>query len=793
MKGFSLQARIVVFFSVLLLIVQIIGFATINAAILNNARDTTRDQLDVGERIFRRVLDQNSQKLQQAAQVLSGDFGFRDSIATGDRATIVSALINHGERIGANVMMLIALDGTLIANSTTPDVFGRPFDFPALLASAQERRTAVGFVLFDGRPHQLVIVPVLAPVPIAWVAIGFVMDDKLARELKALTSLHVSFVAKRGTGPPELFATTLPANLAAPLLDSVTAKQAGGQHLVATPDGDYQTLTLPLARSTDWDLAATLQRSLRESMRPFHQLQLGLIVLTLAGVVLSVIGSIVTARGITQPIRMLAGYARGVAQGDYSKRAEIDDRSEIGDLAQAFNRMIDGIAAREFRITELAYRDTLTGLPNRALFLDRLRHALSQAQRTKQSLSVLHINLDRFKFVNVTLGHHIGDLLIREVGLSLQKALPRQSDTVARLGADEFVVLLPLDDCAGAQIVTRRLLKALERTVELENQSVDVNGSVGIASFPQHGEDAESLMRHADMAMYTAKRSNSGFAVFDPRFHQHQPERLSLMSELRRAVERDEFVLFYQPKVELATGSVKYAEALLRWQHPQRGFVPPDHFIPFAEKTGYVKAVTRWVIDHTLAQCADWQRRGIIVNVSINISARDLLNPELTDIFAAAMRMHGVPAQRLWLEITESAIMEDPKYALDTLERLHAMGLTLSIDDFGTGYSSLAYLKKLPVDELKIDKSFVMGMAADKDDSTIVRSTIDLAHNMGLKVVAEGVENQEILDMLRALGCDLAQGYFISRPLPPDRFEQWLRESTWGAHAPPPLIQVVSG
>ena len=791
MARFSLQTRIVAFFSLLLLVVQVAGFTTINSAILNNARETTREQLDVGERIFRLVLEQNTQKLQQSVQVLSADFGFRDAIGSRDRATIESALVNHGERIGASAMILIGLDGNVIADSLDAAANGRPFEFPALLSAARKHRTSAAVVPLGGVPHQLVLVPVLAPIPIAWVATGFVVDSRLANAMKSLTSLHVSFVGGHGTERPSMLATTLPPDLAAALPDAFAAFDAGREDVIATPDGDYQTLVVPLAQTADWSMSALLQRSLREAMRPFHRLQMALLALTLIGVVLSVIGSILMARGVTRPVRALAEFASGVAKGDYSKRAHVGDRSEIGGLAAAFNQMIGDIATREARITELAYRDTLTGLPNRALFHDRLQQALSQARRMNHGLSVLHFNLDRFKYVNITLGHDIGNLLLKEVGARLQRALPRGSDTVARLGADEFSVLLPIDDCDGAQVVTHRLIDALDQPVVLDGQSVDINGSVGIATFPQHGEDPEKLMLHANMAMYTAKRSNSGFAVFDPRFHEHNPERLSLIGELRRAVENNEFVLFYQPKIDLATGSVKYAEALVRWQHPQRGFVPPDQFIPFAEKTGYVKAITRWVIDRALAQCAQWQAQGLMINVSINISARDLLNPELADFFLASMQTHGVPPQRLWLEITESAIMEDPQFALETLERLHAMGLTLSIDDFGTGYSSLAYLKKLPVDELKIDKSFVMGMVGDKDDATIVRSTIDLAHNMGLKVVAEGVESSEILELLRDLGCDLAQGYFISRPLPADRFEQWLRESTWGARGTPQIARAV--
>ena len=331
-------------------------------------------------------------------------------------------------------------------------------------------------------------------------------------------------------------------------------------------------------------------------------------------------------------------------------------------------------------------------------------------------------------------------------------------------------------------LVATRLLKALEEPIVVEGQVVDVGASIGIVSCPENGTDMNALLRRADVAMYSAKRTNSGFAIYDERDDQHSAERLSLMSELRQAVERDELTLYYQPKVDLATHAVKYVEALVRWEHPTRGFISPDEFIPFAEQTGYIKSISRWVAEKAIEQCAKWHALGMDLKVSINVSARDLMHAELPETLEALLRKYNVEPCWLWIEITESAIMDDPNHAIATLDQLHALGMRLSIDDFGTGYSSLSYLKRMPVDELKIDRSFVMGMADDKDDETIVRSTIDLGHNMGLKVVAEGVENEAVLDHLKLLRCDLAQGYHVSRPLPPHKLESWLSE--WqDAHA----------
>jgi diguanylate cyclase len=319
-------------------------------------------------------------------------------------------------------------------------------------------------------------------------------------------------------------------------------------------------------------------------------------------------------------------------------------------------------------------------------------------------------------------------------------------------------------------------VEVLSEPLTLEGHLVDIGASTGIAAYPEHGEDADTLMRRADVAMYSAKRAGSGFEVYDPRYEQSTPVRLSLLGELRHAVEHDQLALVFQPRIGLRRRTAGAAEALLRWDHPERGIVLPDSFVPFAEQTGYIKAVTRWVLNGAFRQCAAWRARGIDVQVSVNISARDLHNPDFPRTLSELAAAHDVKPESVTLEVTESAVMEDPAHALAILARLHALGVRLAIDDFGTGYSSLAYLKRLPVHELKIDKSFVIGLARDRDDAAIVRATIDLAHHLGLSVTAEGVEEGRVLDTLRRLGCDHAQGDYISPPVPAAALESWLHQ-----------------
>jgi diguanylate cyclase (GGDEF)-like protein len=424
------------------------------------------------------------------------------------------------------------------------------------------------------------------------------------------------------------------------------------------------------------------------------------------------------------------------------------------------------------------------------LFNDRLQQAVHVARRNGAPLTVMIMDLDRFKHINDTLGHAVGDEVLREVGQRLRSVL-RESDTVARLGGDEFGALLQTGNEERIVEVARKILRAMEQPIECAGQWLDVGASIGIARFPDHGDDAGTLTRHADIAMYLAKAANSEFAFYDPTHSGTRQEQLSLLGELRRAVERNELRVFYQPKIDLQTGRTKGVEALVRWLHPTRGIVPPVEFMPFAERTGFVRTVTRWVLQAALQRCGQWLAEGVRLQVSVNISVRDLQNPELPDIVAGLLASCAVSPDLICLEITESSFMENPQRAVHTLGRLHALGVRLSIDDFGTGFSSLAYLRKLPVHEMKIDRTFIAAME-EANETVIVRSTIDLAHNLGLRVVAEGIEDERSFARLRAMGCDEAQGYFMSRPLPEPALRAWLRESPHGlgrAEAPLALVR----
>jgi diguanylate cyclase (GGDEF)-like protein len=776
----SLESRIVILFLVLILAVQLAGFVAIRQGIRDNARASIRSELEISERVFGRLLDQYAQKLTQGARLLAADYGFKSAIGTDDRETIASALSNARDRIEASHAILIGLDHSIKA-STTDSLGGNlESSIQKLVDNAEQTGGASGMGIVDGHPYQIVVVPVKAPVTVGWVVMAFSIDKRLAADMRELTSLQVSILTSNKNGNWIVDATTLPGNDASMLLGELRDMPAKTGFLpqLSIGDNDYSARVLKLSEDSGTGVVVVLQRSISEAIAPYNRLQQYLIVLTAIGIVVALGGSIFMARRITGPLRDLGETARRLGAGDY--RSEIDTRrdDEIGELSRAFASMRDGISKRELEIRRLAYWDTLTDLPNRAQFAALLDAAIKEAADNGQSCYVLMMDLDRFKNVNDVLGHSFGDALLRQVADRLQHEISGDANKIARLGGDEFAILLPRMTLDEAKRIAARILKSLEVPISLEEQNVDLGAGVGIAGYPEHGTDVQSLLSHAEVAMYAAKNGGNEAVVYNPAIDKSSQQSLSLLSELRQAAERNEFRLYVQPKVQLATGKVVGLEALVRWVHPERGMVFPDQFIPFAEQTGFIRSITRWVLDRAAALCGELEAQGIKLRMSVNLSTRDLLDQELPQKFTEVLQRYSVTASSFCLEITESAIMDDPVRAQQTLEGLHAMGVDLSIDDFGTGYSSLAYLKRLPVQELKIDKSFVLKMESDADDAKIVRSTIDLGHNMGLKVVAEGLETSAAWELLARMGCDQGQGYFISRPMPAEQLAAWLGQWT---------------
>jgi diguanylate cyclase (GGDEF)-like protein len=599
------------------------------------------------------------------------------------------------------------------------------------------------------------------------------VSQKLVDDMRALSDMHLALISQVPGSASRIVASTLtPETLQVlqSIVGDVTELPAGDDLLIAR--------SVKLDAGMNGSVRTLLLRSVNDVVAPFRQAQVALAWITAMGFVLFGIGSVFAARRVTTPLRALVGATLRLGQGQYDTPMEhTDRRDEIGGLAKAFDAMRINIGAQQAEIRKLAYWDRLTGLPNRARFHEAVQREIDSqgavSEMGKGNLAVVMLDIDRFKLVNDLLGYSFGDQLLTAVAKRLTQQDLRTGDMVARLGGDEFAVMLVNSDGPSAMAVAQRIAKSFELPLAFDDQTVDLSASIGIACWPVHADDADTLLSRAEVAMYAAKSKTTVMQLYDPALDSSSAQTLSLLSELRHAVDHGELRLFLQPKLALADARVVAAEALVRWQHPQRGLVPPLEFIPFAEQTGFVRQLTLWIFEEAARLWRGLQSDGTPVRIAINLSTRDLLDLDFPARLDAILVRHDVQADAFCLEITESAIMDDPQRAESTLNRLSERGFKLSIDDFGTGYSSLAYLKRLPVDELKIDKSFVMNMEKDDDDAKIVRSTIDLAHNLGLTVVAEGVENQLIWNKLRELACDEAQGYFMSKPVPASEFMGW--------------------
>ena len=515
---------------------------------------------------------------------------------------------------------------------------------------------------------------------------------------------------------------------------------------------------------------------------------------------------------LTRGLNALQQGTKQIAEGELGYQIQVKGKDELAQTAVSFNEMsaklkhLDAERAKkeaeirqlnqalEQRVTERttqlqdantqlehqALHDSLTNLPNRALFHDRLSNTLSSAQRSHELFALIGLDLDLFKEINDTLGHHAGDLVLQHVAQACHKIL-RESDTVARMGGDEFSILLPkVTDREHAMQIAQRVLAAIKEPLQIDGHLIEVSASLGIAIYPEHGDDELTLIMHGDAAMYEAKRQKLGVALYQPEMGEGKNEAVALKGELRRAIAEGEMVLHFQPKIDFSAQKINGVEALVRWQHPRLGLLYPDRFISLAEHSGQIKPLTIEVLKLAMLQIQVWREQGMEFPVAVNISAVNLQDRGFPEIVAAMMTEYEVPSRLLELEVTETAIMTEPISAIDNIRKLDNIGVQVSIDDFGTGYSSMAYLQKLLVAKIKIDKSFVIDMDKDQKDDVIVRSTIELAHNLGLKAVAEGVESAEVWERLKAMGCDSAQGYYMSKPLTPEKFAEWMQSSPWG-------------
>ncbi len=776
------QYRIIFFFSGLLILVQLLAFLAINATNIRNAQEQIESGLEVGSRVFTRLMASRLERLAESARLLSGDFAFKTAYSTGDKATILSAMDNQRSRVGADVMMIVSPDYVVMADTLHPKEAQIPFPFPDLIKTAEEQGETSSIVLINGQPYQLVIVPLLAPIPISWICIGFTIDNKLAKDFQSITLLDITFVREYPDHHVDILASTLSKTLTDSLITSLPLSRASAQkaELLRLKNDSYMSIKIPLTKGNGHSVNVLMQRSVEKALEHFYRLRNALIGLFAGSVFLSLLGAVVVARSVTKPVHALAEGAKWIEQGEYDHRVTIAQKDELGSLADAFNTMAAGIAEREEQIKHQAYHDRLTGLPNRECLHTELEKAIRNGQSESCSPILLMLNLNRFKAINGILGLRVGDLLLKQVGERIGGFVTENSMTF-HLGGDNFVLLFPEGQgVEHAEDITQRLLAGFEGPFLIEGSPISLDARIGIAVSPVHGTDPEALIKYVDIAAHLAKNSVDNFTMYSPQRDKQAPRQLTLLGELRHAIEHNDLELYYQPKINFKTGHISGVESLVRWNHPQHGLVPPDDFIPLAEQTGLIKPLTGWALKTAFARKDAFLQSGLDIQVAVNLSARNLQDEQLPANVAELLQAYKIDPATIILEITESAIMTDPERSMKIIRQLDELGTNISIDDFGTGYSSLGYLQKLPVDELKIDKSFVTNLDKNSNDVMIVRSIIELAHNLGLKVTAEGIETLETYTMLEQLGCDRGQGYLMSKPLQVAKFSQWLLDSQWG-------------
>lgn len=762
----SFRKRLLVLIIGLVVVTQTVTLAAVLASTAHNVEARAAEQLRSGSSFVQQLIRFRGSQLANGVAVLATDFGFREAVASGDVPTILSAARNNAQRIGADIALLLDTHGALVT-STAPEVIDSHTSLAGLLRNAQGRHDQPSFMMFGERSYQLFLAPVRTPETIAWVAMGFVLDDALAQRIHDLAGAQVVLVS-HGPDSATHVASTLPSakqSATSTFLPAGFSKADSNEPNVIKLGGtQYLGFSQRLEAHGD-PVDVTLLEPMSEVLTPYQDVRDALLAIDGIALVLAAVVGTLLGRSATRPIGDLVLAARRIQQGQYETAVEVSGGDEFRSLAATFNAMQRNIAERESDIKHHLYHDSLTGLPNRAKAENQLEQLLTGAKRPA-SFTLILIDLRNVHDINASLGHHVGDDVLREAARRLRQNA-HTADTVARLGETQFLIIAL--DCRGerAPLYAEQLTGVVRTGFHLSGISLDLHVACGVCVYPDHGDSAATLLRRAQIALEDSTEARTRVALYRTGSDEDHRRRLTLITDLRGAIDRDGLSLVYQPKVTMATRSVKSLEALVRWTHPQLGPISPGEFVPLAEATGGSRRLTSWVLKAAIGQMGQWHEAGLEVDVAVNLSAPDILDPDLGDEILYLLRSRRVAPTSLLLEITESAVMRDPHLAARNMQLLRVAGVRFAIDDFGTGHSSLSQLNMLPVDELKIDRSFISHARLGSDAATIVTSTIELGHRMSLDVVAEGVEEPEAWNLLRQLGCDFAQGFLISRPLAP--------------------------
>ena len=770
----SFQARISLFLALLLLLVIGAVYFAVKAVTITVASDQAQEQLKTGTRVFERFMDLRWRRIQYGLNWLTNDSDFREATINGSPSLIEHALQEFEASLHGSELFVLDLDGNIITSTLKGLPPGQAFPYAKALRLARRNTQTMVIGILAGRPYMLVQGVVLAPLPVVRVVSGMPMDDVFAHELSSLSNLEVSFMTVK-PGESGILSSTQPDFMSASIIEFVQEHTPGAAIHFSEFNGQrFLGQMLQLANSGDPDngqVMAVLQSPLDQTMQAFNSLDRKFLWISLGALLASLLGALWLARAVSRPVSLLAEAAQRIGRGNYETRVELTRRDELGFLARAINAMQSGIAVREQQLAHNALHDPLTGLPNRALAMERLGSAIS----ARRSVVLIYLGIENYRVINEGFGPEGVELIMRESARVMLDAL-RERDTAARITGNEFLLLLESTQIDVGVAMADRLYALLKRPLSIDGHEVALEVCMGIAVYPLNGQSAEELINRAAIARRDAAALPGYLQVYQQDRDLAHQRHIQLIRDLRSAASEGQLQLHYQPKLDIRSGHVRQAEALLRWQHPELGMVSPAEFIPLAERTGSMFLLTGWVIEEGIRQLAEWNRKGMHLQLSLNISAEDLHGENLLLTVERVLKRYQLSAEQLIFEITESTAMRDPEHSLSVLEKLRDGGISLSVDDFGTGYSSLAHLKRLPVQELKIDQSFIRNLDETSEDAVIVRSTIEMSHNLGLKVVAEGVEYQHTLELLERWHCDTAQGYLISRPMDAVAFEAWVWE-----------------
>lgn len=752
----SLKVRVLLLTAGLVLLAQLAMFVAVGMRMSDRVELDARGQLAVAERLVSTRLAQLRESGWASAHLLLRDPVLSRTGLAGTQAPTIGALTSHLKRTGAQRLQISGSGGELI-HDLSADPKSKPLVLPSFRNALINGRAA-GFLVNESGLNLWVAVSAAGEAGTA-VILWYPLSEPLSSDLSSVPGL------------------TFRVSNASTVAPGTSRAQMSMTRRIFLSEGANGALAIDLSLAVPSGTGVLIEN-----------LGSAFFLILILSAIASAASALLAMKVWLTPLERLRQSVKSLLGGEFKPLPASRRKDEINQLAQTFNLLVEGVQQREKKILQTAYRDGLTALPNRTLYQERLNEALQNARQSKRPLTMLLVDLDQFKTVNETLGHAAGDAYLREIADRIKSVL-RGADslirvqapgsasptaTIARLGGDDFAILLPGCDTDQGVRVAARLGDVIKRPFDFEGQSIRLSSTIGIATYPEHAKDAPSLIQAVDLAHYEAKSKSMPCVAFNPEHEREREQYLALQSDLRRALEMNELRLVFQPKICMIGEHRLMVEALLRWDHPERGRQNPATFIPFAEKTGFITTITRWVLDNALRQVSIWKQQGLDVQVAVNVSPKDVLGDELPTYVVGRLRHYGLSPDHLTIEIAESAILLEPMATRQCLTILDRFGVKLSVDDFGTGFSSLEYLRELPVHGIKIDRAFVQAINHDNCSRVIVKSTVELAHSLDVLITAEGVEDSATMSALRELGCDFAQGYYFGKPLTAEEYLDWV-------------------